>query len=83
MGVAYFTELGITYKGSMKVTVHDILVNCSEHGKVPYQAISDLCGDAVTMQCPRCEEEAISYFKTGRNKANEALAVHVNAKALE
>ena len=25
-------------------------------------------------------EEAISHFKTGRNKANEALAVHVNAK---
>ena len=41
----------------MKVTVHDILVNCSEHGKVPYQAISDIGGDTVIMQCPRCEAE--------------------------
>ena len=26
-------------------------------------------------------DEAISFIKTGRNKANEALAVHVNAKS--
>ena len=35
--------------------------------------------------CPVCDqlEEAISHVKTARNKANEGLAVHVNAKALE
>ena len=42
----------------MKVTVHDILVNCPKHGKVPYQATSDLGGDVITVYCPRCEEEA-------------------------
>ena len=42
----------------MKVTVHDILVNCPKHGKVPYTASSDLGGEVVTMYCPRCEEEA-------------------------
>ena len=42
----------------MKVTVHDILVNCPKHGKVPYTATSDLGGEVVTMYCPRCEEEA-------------------------
>ena len=41
----------------MKVTVHDILVNCPKHGKVPYTATSDPKGDVV-MYCPRCEEEA-------------------------
>ena len=29
----------------MKVTVHDILVNCPKHGKVPYTATSDLKGE--------------------------------------
>ena len=42
----------------MKVTVHDIMVNCPKHGKVPYHASSDLGGEGVTMYCPRCEEEA-------------------------
>lgn len=28
-------------------------------------------------------DEAISFIKIGRNKANEALAVHVNAKEAE
>ena len=32
--------------------------------------------------CPVCDQlkEAISSIKTGRNKANEALAVYVNSK---
>ena len=42
----------------MKVTVHDIMVNCPKHGKVPYHASSDLGGEGVTMYCPRCEKEA-------------------------
>ena len=42
----------------MKVTVHDILVNCPKHGKVPYTATSDFGGDVITVYCPRCEEEA-------------------------
>ena len=42
----------------MKVTVHDIMVNCPKHGKVPYTASSDLGGKVVTMYCPRCEKEA-------------------------
>ena len=37
---------------TMKVTVHDILVNCPKHGKVPYTASSDLGGKVVTMYCP-------------------------------
>ena len=42
----------------MKVTVHDIQIDCRKHGKVPYTATSDLGGEGVTMYCPRCEEEA-------------------------
>ena len=42
----------------MKVTVHDIMVNCPKHGKVPYTATSDFGSEVVTMYCPRCEEEA-------------------------
>ena len=40
----------------MKVTVHDILVDCPKHGKVPYTATSDPKGDVVIVYCPRCEE---------------------------
>lgn len=42
----------------MKVTVHDIQIDCRKHGKVPYTAVSDLKDEGVTMYCPRCEEEA-------------------------
>ncbi len=42
----------------MKVTVHDLIVNCPRHGKVPYTAVSDLGSEAVTLYCPRCEDEA-------------------------
>ena len=44
----------------MKVTVHDIMVNCPKHGKVPYHASSDLGGEGVTMYCPRCEKKHAS-----------------------
>ena len=47
----------------MKVTVHDILVNCPKHGEVPFQTVSLLGGDGVTMYCPRCEEEAREQYK--------------------
>ena len=42
----------------MKVTIHDIQIDCPKHGKVPYTATSDLGGEGVTLYCPRCEEEA-------------------------
>ena len=42
----------------MKITVHDIKMNCPKHGKVPYTATSDRGGEGVTLYCPRCEEEA-------------------------
>ena len=47
----------------MKVTVHDILVNCPKHGEVPFTTTSSLCDDGVTMYCPRCEEEAREQYK--------------------
>ena len=34
---------------TMKVTVHDIMVNCPKHGKVPYTATSDFGSEVVTM----------------------------------
>ena len=34
---------------TMKVTVHDILVDCPKLGKVPYTATSDFVGDVVTV----------------------------------
>ena len=42
----------------MKVTVHDIQIDCPTHGKVPYTARSDFGSAGVTLYCPRCEEEA-------------------------
>ena len=42
----------------MKVTVHDIKIDCPRHGKVPYTATSDWGRETVTVYCPRCEEEA-------------------------
>ena len=42
----------------MKVTVHDLDVDCPTHGEVPYTATSDVSGEVVTLYCPRCEEEA-------------------------
>ena len=42
----------------MKVTVHDIPIDCPRHGKVPYTATPDLGGDVIIVYCPRCEEEA-------------------------
>ena len=47
----------------MKVTVHDTIVKCPKHGDVPFQAASDLGGEAVTMYCPRCEAEAREQYK--------------------
>ena len=45
----------------MKLTVHDIKINCPTHGEVPYTA-SNFSG-VVTMYCPRCEEEARQQHK--------------------
>ena len=42
----------------MKVTVHDIQINCPKHGKVPYTATSNPGGEVITLYCPRCEDEA-------------------------
>ena len=42
----------------MKVTVHDIRINCPKHGTVPYTATFDPIGEVVTTYCPRCEDEA-------------------------
>lgn len=47
----------------MKVTVHDIILNCPTHGEVPYTATSDLGGEAVTVYCPRCEEDAREQYQ--------------------
>ncbi|RKU10819.1 hypothetical protein C6503_19225 [Candidatus Poribacteria bacterium] len=47
----------------MKVTVHDIIVNCPTHGEVPYTATSNWGHEAVTVYCPRCEEEAREQHK--------------------
>lgn len=47
----------------MKVTVHDIIVNCPTHGKVPYTATSNWGREEVTVYCPRCEEEARAQYQ--------------------
>lgn len=47
----------------MKVTVHDIKLDCPRHGKVPYTATSDISGEVITLYCPRCEEEARQQHK--------------------
>ena len=35
---------------------HDFIV-CGIHGKVPFEAASDLGGDVVTLYCPECAKE--------------------------
>ena len=47
----------------MKVTVHEITIDCRKHGKVPYTATSDLKGEGVTLYCPRCEDEARKQYQ--------------------
>lgn len=54
------------YKNSekvyMKVTVHDIHIDCPRHGKVPYTAKPDPGGEVITLYCPRCEDEAQKQY---------------------
>ena len=42
----------------MKMTVHDMKMNCPKHGDVPFTGVSGLSDEVVTVYCPKCEEEA-------------------------
>ena len=41
----------------MQTTTHNISVDCPKHGKVSYPAAPDFGKEAVTLFCPRCEDE--------------------------
>ena len=47
----------------MKITVHDIIVECPEHGDVPFTTTSDLGGEVMTLYCPCYEKEAREQYR--------------------